>query len=213
MNTLHSIVQRRGAVPLAAFTGERVYMRPIQPGKPLPFDLARWQPTVDAMLNGIDADVAYLMIDQARVAAGVSHRRPGVHIDGYWNPGLSAHAPEPTHGSSPPPRDSHSGSPRHMGGARGWAPDTSYLAPEGLLLVSSITAARAYAGQFDRRPGDGGDCSHLDVSAMQALDMEAGVVYAGNVTMLHESLPVPMDCLRTVVRLNVPGWTPERSHA
>lgn len=32
--------------------------------------------------------------------------------------------------------------------------------------------------------------------------------YAGNVSMLHESMPLPTDTLRTLVRINVPGWSP-----
>jgi hypothetical protein len=44
---------------------------------------------------------------------------------------------------------------------------------------------------------------------MDEIILDSGRVYAGNVTMLHESIPVPFDCLRTLVRLNVPGWTPQ----
>jgi hypothetical protein len=35
--------------------------------------------------------------------------------------------------------------------------------------------------------------------------LESGLAYAGNVTMLHESRPLPVACQRTLVRLNVPG--------
>jgi hypothetical protein len=59
-------------------------------------------------------------------------------------------------------------------------------------------------------PTDGGECSHIDTTDLQEVVMQAGFAYAGNVAMLHESLPVPMDCLRTVVRLNVPGWSPSK---
>lgn len=43
----------------------------------------------------------------------------------------------------------------------------------------------------------------------QAVPLIRDYVYAGNVSMLHESLPVAETCERTVVRLNVPGWTPQ----
>lgn len=208
---LNSIVQERGLVPFPAHTSERVYMREIRKAAPLPAALSRWQDTVDSMLVGVDTEgPIYLMIDQGVVKAGNAHRRPGVHIDGYWIPSIQAH-----------------GDGKHMAGGwdtgdgrwknspgSGW--DTGggwktgiYSAPEALILASSISAARAFAGQFDGRPGEGGDCSHVDTSALLEVPMRAGVAYAGNVTMLHESLPIATDCLRTVVRLSVPGWSPE----
>ena len=52
-------------VSFPAWNGERVYMRPFTKRDGLPFDLARWQPTVDQMLQGIDTDSEiYLMIDE-----------------------------------------------------------------------------------------------------------------------------------------------------
>jgi len=56
---------------------------------------------------------------------------------------------------------------------------------------------------------EGGDCSHLDLSNLQRLALEANKVYAGNVTMLHESTPVMENVLRSLVRLSVPGWSPK----
>lgn len=189
---MKSIVQQRGSVAFPTHTGERIYMREFRKADGVPFDLARWQPTVDAMLDGVDADgPIYLMVDQGLVRAGVPHRRPGVHIDGYWVPALQVH-----------------GGGGHRGGshiASGWS-DADYRDPEAILLASSVTAARAFAGEFNGMPGEGGDCAHLDISAMTEIALCAGSVYAGNVTMLHESLPVSRDCLRTLVRLNVPGW-------
>ena len=39
--------------------------------------------------------------------------------------------------------------------------------------------------------------------------MEPGRVWAGEaLSFLHESLPLQVHALRTLVRLNVPGWTP-----
>lgn len=79
-------------VPFAPFTGERVYMRKFERGKPLPSDLARWQDTVDAMLEGVaSSGPVFLMVDQAVVEAGRLHRRGGLHVDNYWHEGLSMH--------------------------------------------------------------------------------------------------------------------------
>lgn len=228
-----SKVEERGAVQFPAWSGERVYMLPFFKDAGLPCNLARWQPTVDAMLDGVDTDgPIYLMIDQGIVAAGQPHRRPGVHIDGYWNPGIgwdtSGHESRiiGAHGAGGLPRreghqpnrgshrdkpaeypGNHGGRRGHMAGADSWQTAT-FDAPEGIILASSVTAARGLSGEFEGAVGEGGDCSHIDLSHLRPITMRRGAVYAGNVTMLHESLPTPFACQRILVRLNVPGWTP-----
>jgi hypothetical protein len=82
------------------------------------------------------------------------------------------------------------------------------FADEGIILASSVIGCRAYDGIWQGEPGEGGDCSHIDLSNLSPVLMLPAQVYAGNVNMLHESLPMGADCLRTVVRLNVPGWAP-----
>lgn len=214
---MKSIVEERGSVVFPQFTGERVYMREFRKTDGLPLELARWQPTVDAMLDGIDTDgPIYLMIDQGLVRAGVSHRRPGLHIDGYWHPDVGVHGGHrgkaiSAHGSTPPSDTGNHRGSRHSAGAGGWE-NATYVEHEGILLASTVTAARALAGEFHGAPSEGGNCSHIDTNGLCEVMMHAGRTYAGNVTMLHESLPVARDCLRTLVRLNVPGWTPMVSH-
>ena len=183
---MQSIVQERGRVTFPPHIGERVYMREFYKQDGLPSDLHRWQTTVDAMLDGVDTDgPIYLMVDQGEVRAGKSQRRPGVHMDGYWNPVQQCHDVKPT----------------HVHHATTWP-------SEGLILASTVTACRAFEGEWTGTAGAGGDCSHVDTSGMKEIVLGANRVYAGNVTMLHESLPVGSDCVRTVVRLNVPGWEP-----
>lgn len=195
---LNSIVQQRGAVTFPAHTGERVYMREFRKASGLPADLSRWQRTVDAMLDGVDTDgPIYLMIDQGVVKSASSHRRPGLHIDGYWIPGMQAWG----HGGWVTQMTGGHDTGRHLTSSDAW-PD------EAIILASDVSASRAMSGWFDGLPGEGGDCSHIDVSGLQDIRLAAGTCYAGNVTMLHESLPVAADCLRTLVRLNVPGWSP-----
>lgn len=220
-----SSVQQRGPVAFPEFTGERVYMLPFTKAAGLPFDLARWQPTVDAMLDGVDvAGPIYLMIDQGMVRAGVTHRRPGVHIDGYWRPGVQAHGQlppgNPGHGHRPPePGRGHifAGSHgTHVAGARPGSWDNGKTPwshrgqmREAIILASSVQGGAAWVGQYDGEPGEGGDFSHLDLSSMRKVPMAAGHAWAGDtMTMLHASVPLPRDTQRTLVRLNVPGWLP-----
>lgn len=195
---MKSILQQRGAVPFPEFTGERVYMRAFNKAQGLPFDLRRWQPTVDAMLDGVDvAGPIYIMIDQGVVAPGTSQRRPGLHIDGYWVPSIQAHGGGGRHVSNPAADGRHN-----------WS-HCDFSTAEGLILASDVRASRALVGEFDSAPGQGGDYSHLDTKDLRSVELEAGLAYAGNVTMLHESLPLQVATPRTLVRLNVPGWSPE----
>lgn len=70
--------------------------------------------------------------------------------------------------------------------------------------------SEVYVGEFTGEIGEGGDCRQIDVTGLTPVMMEANRVYAGNVCCLHESIPVVETCMRTMVRLNVPGWTPSR---
>ena len=190
-----SYVEQRGKVNFPEFTGERVYMKEFYKEKGLPSELSRWQNTVDSMLEGVETDgPIYLMIDQGVVKGGTSQRRGGLHVDGYWNPRISAH-----------------GGTKHFGSWKtgGWV-NCDFKDKEALILASSLTAARGYQGIWEGSCGEGGDCSHINTSNLKEVVMHAGNVYAGNVAMLHESLPVAEDCIRTLVRLNVPGWSPEK---
>lgn len=207
-----SIVQKRGAVTFPRNTGERHYMIGFYQGLGLPSELSRWQPTVDAMLEGIQTDhPIYLMVDQGFVKAGTPQRRPGMHIDGYWNPAVYAHRSEPTHVPTPPqhhsPTPGHCPIPRHGSKASSWD-SADYSAPEAIILASDIAASRALQGKYYGTIANMGDCSDV-VPVGELVHLQANTAYAGNVCMLHESLPVEVDCWRTLVRLNVPGWTPK----
>ena len=220
-----SNVQQRGRVPFPAFTGERIYMREFTKAAGLPSALARWQDTVDAMLDGVDTSgPIFLMVDQAPVKVATTHRRPGLHVDGYWHPALQAHGGGGGHSSRP--AEPVGGHRHNSGGHRGTPTPTTPPVPdvgghrgrrsghfhagddaEALILASDVLGCAAYVGEFDGKPASGGDCSHIDAGGLLRVDMEPGRAWAGHtLTMLHEALPVRRGCLRTVVRLNVKGW-------
>lgn len=274
---MQSVMQKVGPVDFPAFMAERIYMREFRLETGLPEDLKRWQPTVDQMLVGVDTDgPIYLMVDQKFIVAAETHRRPGLHVDGYWIPGNNAWNDDPptpwnavseelrqrisahgdrggshdagsqrnnTHG----PRSGHGGvseeeerrrqdearrqreadlgkphkTPRKNydtrrptknaggrygvpGNGPGWVFDEQDR-PEAIILASDLSASRALLGEWEGFICPGGDVSHLDLSHMQSVILDAHTAYAGNVTFVHESLPVLQDCYRTVVRLNVPN--------
>ena len=191
------------AVPFPSFTGERVYMREIALGAALPADLARWQSTVDAMTRGILATgPAFLMIDQTEVSAGQTHRRPGLHVDGYWHPVMSRHGNQPApgggHNPAPAPR------PGHVFAHSGHCPSG---AREALIIASDVEGCEAYEGEWDGVAGAGGDCSAVRVARLRRQRMCAGVAWIGETgALLHSAIPLSARNLRTVVRINVQGW-------
>ena len=216
-----SIAVKTNPVTFPEFTGERIYMRGFKKQNGLPKDLRRWQDTVDQMLEGVDCtDNIYLMVDQAIVKASTFHRRPGLHIDGYWVEDISCHGGgghrniggHGGHRRSPGSHRGDTGGGSHIPKA-GWNTGGSwknadFQQKEGLILASNIAACRAVVGHFEGEILEGGDASLIDVSGLQSIMFEPNTAYAGNVTMLHESLPILADCQRTLVRLNVQGWHP-----
>lgn len=232
-----SIVSEGSQVKFPEFLAERVYMKEFYKESGLPNDLQRWQSTVNAMLEGVDVDgPIYLTIDQKDVAPNTSHRREGLHIDGYWVKTLGRHGgghkglPETIMawgggtgwgGMTRSPRDGWSNTPPKTEPARrlkkiklpkkkasGAWEEVDLTGKEAIILASDLIGCRAFEGEWDGMPMDGGDCSHIDVSNLQEVIFDKNVVYRGNVGMLHESMPILLGGKRTVVRLNVPGWSP-----
>jgi len=180
-----------GNVEFPENTGERIYMMPFTLESGLPEHASRWQDTINSMLCDIDtAETMYLMVDQGLVKSGDSHRRGGVHIDGNW---IAATNDWDTSGHKTLFAGRHDTGHRIIG-----------LSDESIVLASDLSACNAYAGEFVGTPREGGACDHIDLSKADVTRMEANKVYTGNVTMLHESLPVEEDVMRTLVRINVP---------
>lgn len=200
-----SVAREAGPVDFPAFLSERVYMHEFRMDVGLPEHLKRWQRTVDQMLVGVDTDEPiYLMIDQKEVMASAAHRRPGLHVDGYWNPSHSS-----WDDGKPPAWNAVSAHGGHMASVGSMANPTWLFhesdRPEAIILASDICASRGLIGEFDGSIKVGGDVSHLDLGHMEPILLQAGRAYQGNVCFVHESLPVFQGCRRTLVRLHVPG--------
>lgn len=224
---MNSDAQQASRVPFPEFTGERVYMRKFVDGV-LPPDLARWQRTVSAMLDGVRySGVGYLMVDQGVVSAGTTHRRPGPHVDMYWDDGIRCHGesvpathhPLPTqppqhrawaprHSALPlPGRHLPVPTPGHVGSPLG-RHCQSQDAREALVLASDVAGCLSYTGEWSGVIGDGGDCSGVDLDGLVQSVVKPGYAWIGETgSWLHESIPVERTCKRTVVRLNLKGWT------
>ena len=212
-----------GAVTFPEFTGERRYMVPFFKNTGLPSHLTRWQNTVDAMLDGVDSDgPIFMTLDQKIIAGGRSHRTGGIHIDGYWNgpTDLTEFGGEITPstlkvsgwGWCSKSFNGHMKTPFNVlsttnDATSPWA-GAEFADPEAIILASSFESSRGYTGQWHGDIGKKGDCADIDVSQMDSFNLAANKTYIGNVSFLHESLPVEQDTSRTLVRLIVRGWEP-----
>ncbi len=223
MKHFQSYVKIGNHVNFPAHTNEKIYMKKFTIGKPLPKELERWQETVDQMTKDVKLEgyinpdrCAYLMVDQAELKEGEYHRRPGIHIDGYWVENLEAHGGDSNSGRWAPsqghkPAQEWPSSHRHGPSKKkkmSWQ-DSWFFEPEAIILASNVSASTGQVGRFYGDIGEGGDCSKCDLSNTLKVVMEPFRAYQGTVTFLHETIPVPYDCKRTVVRINVPGWHPQ----
>lgn len=192
---IQSNIRPVGQLSLPAFAGMQVYMHPILVGErvTLPEGAEGFEEVVEKMLamHSIPAgEKIFVTVDQSRVKAGKSHRRPGAHVDGNfifdwtggWLTGVDGRVLSP---------ENH---------------QLQYCNPMGgLLIVSDLMACRAWLGEFAGVPNQGGDCSHLteDLERNESFLLEPNQVYVGNSTCVHESLPVDQDVERTLVRITL----------
>jgi len=189
-----------GPVTFPEFTAERIYMVPFLQRDGLPEHLQRWQPTVDAMMDGIETgEPVFIMIDQSIMKAGNTQRRPGVHIDGIW---ISDDWDVETGWKTDPGNIQKMGT--HDTGRHQTTPPKEPRKPQSIILASNVEGCAAYAGDWDGEIGEGGDASRLDLSRLQKRILNPFTAFSGDaMTLLHESIPVKHACQRTLVRLNV----------
>ena len=187
-----SIVKTFGDLELPSPKMRRVYMERVTKDK----GAGEYQGVVAEILDRLGHNGhAFMMIDEKPIKAGEIHRRPGLHIDGYWVGNRHG-------GHRRRPVVENSSGWSNGGGT--WNSST-FKEPEALVLLSSMQGAVAYEGEWEGYIGEGGDCSSVNVSGLTKRILEAGKVYAGNVTMLHESIPVLRDGIRSLLRLSIPN--------
>lgn len=83
-----SKIEDFGTVEFPAFSGVRVMMMPFLmqgPRNSLPDSLGMYRDAVASICSmaTVKEGVGYLTIDEALVRAGETHRRPGLHVDGF----------------------------------------------------------------------------------------------------------------------------------
>lgn len=199
---MKSLIKKLGScVNLPNFNGVRLYMHPIDLSKPisLPKGFENWLNTIEEMLsysptkNGI----AYVTIDQKSINKGETHRRGGAHTDGNYLFGWS--------------------------GGGGWLTGTEgrILTEDkhnlqynsetgGMLIVSDFEACKAWNGELEGIPNQGGCCEHLrnQFDNMEEITLSKNDIFWMNSTAIHESLPLNIDYNRTLLRITLPADSP-----
>lgn len=182
--------------PLPRFAGTRVLLMPIIHGDrtSLPDELAAYGPLVEDFAKAAPAyhgQVVYLTIDEKFVRAGQTHRRRGLHVDGFY---LTEEGGR------------RSGTWGGGGGAWGGA---SVLGDggTGLLTVSDVAGCRAWGQEFAGVPAPEGDCEHFRPQCRldRQETLAPGGIYWLGPLCVHESLPMEKDTRRTFVRLSLPS--------
>lgn len=193
---LNSVVKNTGRVDLPKFNGDQLYMAPVDVrARKLPTAFSRWADTVSALLDRVPMaeGTVYLTIDEKELTPGKSHRRGGAHVDGVWIPAIKA----------------HSDPGRHAIRAGDWD-DRGYwshrAAGGGLVLLSNVEGCKAWNGEFNGIPGDGGDLEHIraQLEVVEAVTLTRNNAYLLNAWGIHESIPVREPVQRSLVRLTLP---------
>lgn len=204
--------------------GERCYMVPFVPRFGLPDHLAKWQPFVDSALgacetlNSVYPHLGYLTIDCRVVMPGKTHRRPGIHVEGYWEADDKMHrGGGHVSGTLAGMRPGKWKSDKEQGplkkwksGADSWEHAT-LQAKEAIVLIADQVGCDGFTGEWSGPIGEGGDVSKCDLSLLERFRMQANRVYVGGAAFVHEPLVLQRPTLRSVVRITLPGWEPNWS--
>ncbi len=186
LKTFKSQVDDLGPLELPAYSGVRWMMLPFRL-EDVKRTITRedWHEALQRMvaLAPVQEGVGYLTIDEAEVAVGETHRRPGIHVDGV----------------------------NEHGGIGGWGGSRGgEWGVGGMIVVASHTGCRAWAGDFEARIGLNGDCSHMKAMLRDedAIPLLGGRAYRLNETCVHEPLPLAARTKRQFVRLSMPSEAP-----
>lgn len=193
MNELHSDYRRLIPVSLP-YRGRQKYMHTFDLAAPkMAAGFEDYLGPVLALCRAAGAarGEAHMTVDEKIVAAGMSQRRPGPHVDGCFMPEAA--------------RWGHEGpSWLHYCNEIARGP----IARMPVVVAATVAGCRAWRGRFAGAPKSDGDLSHI------VPQLDAGEVLAANVGFLlspdcvHESMVFARDTKRTFLRIALPNDFP-----
>lgn len=189
-----SRIKEVGTITFPKFRATMLYMHQFDLSNPqLPIGFEDFTELFQKMLisSGLKSGIAHVTIDSRLVLKGKSHRLPGPHVDGNFN---------------------------GLWGGGGWLLNNKgkQLSPEdhekfycsplgGMIIASNYAACKAWDGDFDFKPGQGGDMSGFkDLDKLKSQILKSNTIYITNSTCIHESIPVDKNIKRTLMRITLP---------
>lgn len=196
---MKSLIKEVGEILFADFKKINIYMMPFELSKNIELS-AEYNFLKNTISNIVEMSpvkkgTAYLTVDFKNIQAGNTHRRGGPHTDGNFIYGWGGD-----------------------GGGNGWLTGSNgrLLSPEkhrnqylselgGALIVSDFEACRAWLGEYEDTPSQGGNCSHVDLSRLNQITLKKNKVYLMNSTCIHESMPIHKNINRKLIRITLPA--------
>jgi hypothetical protein len=189
MSVLNSDYRPLGPVTLP-FAGRQKYMHSFDLAAPvMAAGYEDYMEPVVALCKaaGAVSGTAHMTVDEKIIAAGMSQRRPKPHVDGCFYPAMN----------------------RWGGGGGGWNhycnnTGGSPLRRMPVIVAASVAGCRAWRGQFDGLPDEGGDLSHISdqLGMGEVLPPNAGFLLSPD--CVHESMLFDRPTQRSFLRIALP---------
>jgi hypothetical protein len=182
-----SDITKVGAMVFPEWSGVRVQHMPIRMQDPdsLPDWMPQWKEALATLFTMCREakGVGYLTVDELDVPRGVTHRRPGLHVDGMGS----------------------------WGGGGTWASDGMLTTSNVAACVAwkQNFHGQPLPGLDAGDPLEGA-CEHLrwQCKDENSIVLQPGIVYRCSPLCVHESLPMKEWSRRTFVRLSLPSGCP-----
>jgi len=183
METLISRYRPLCAVRFPEYAARQFYMHEFDLGSPsVPDGFDGYLPLVRELCAsaGATAGTAFLTVDEKIVAAGMSQRRPGPHVDGCFQ------------------KD------RQRWGHGGWNHYCNEVPMSRMpvIVAASVSGCRAWDGDFVGEPRNDGDLSHLALGEGEILPPNFGYLLSPD--CIHESMTFDRPTQRSFLRIALP---------
>lgn len=186
---MKSPIRHVGSITFPPFRNIRVLMMPfyLHDGEnSLPSCLNHWKQTINDLVDfqSIKFGIGYLTIDELKLKRGDTHRRPGLHVDGWIS------------------EDGFD--------SGGWGGGGGYASPNqefGMILAASHFGSQGWNQEFHGQPKEYGDCQHLKDQCKPncKVDFQANQAYLLGPHTVHKCIPVQQDYHRQFIRISMPS--------
>lgn len=205
---LESIFFHVAEVPFPNFSGLRILHMPIILGEEdsIPKDLHGYLPLLEIAASKFPqhaGDVVYFTIDEKKLKTGQTHRRPGLHVDGWHKVKVGEHYIGGGGGSWGGGGGSWGGASYSVGSYK----KTLDNEGTGLLTAANKIGCRAWMKTYSGEPEAEGDCEHMRslFPKSKGVLLQPNQLYWLNPLCVHESIPVTEDMDRQFVRISLPS--------